>query len=534
MITCPRCGLQLANGIPSCPRCGTVFAPAQAAPAGSTDASIPAWVRQFQAQQQAANPGAAPGPAAPPPGPNGGGYPGQPGYAPGMPGRGGGNLFDEGALPEWLRQGANGMANGVPNGMGPAAPGGPRPNAPQPPYGPAYPAPAPAYGPTPGYPAPGDMNARALIDDRALPGWMNQPPQGAQANGANGLREGLDARSLIDEGALPQWLRGGQQGGASDQWNAASAAQEPLPTWLTQQPPPSSPLAPRGGLAAGPAPMPQGGAMQGRPMGVAAPQLADESALPEWLRSQGMAGASSSAGNAGARPAMAANNLVDPGAMPAWVRSGSASAEARFNASAAGASPPPAARRPPDSSWLTDARVPASPVPGPVPGPIPGPVPGLLPGDPRGLRTAELPAWLQQTPRNAAPPAEATAVVPAPNAGPNPADPFIQPGNLKDNELPPWLNRGQGAGQPQAPRPAQPARQQPPAPPQAAPPQQGYARDEWDGQYSDGGEADGYGDGYGDGYDDGEAGYPDEDAQRDWDDGRDQRRGGFFGRFRRK
>jgi hypothetical protein len=248
--------------------------------------------------------------------------------------------------------------------------------------------------------------------------------------------------------------------------------------------------------------------------GQASGNLFDEGALPEWLRIQGNA-----AGMSGpaARQAMPATNLVDPAAMPAWVRSGSASAEARFGASAAGMPGPagvPAARKPPDSSWLTDARVPAQPVPA-----------RPAPGGAGNLSTEELPTWLQNSRRNAdQAPADPTAVVPSP-AAPAPPDPFRNAGNLREDELPPWIQQGQGGGQPQSAR--RPERAQPGQQPgfgAVAPQQQGYARDEWEDQYGDDGEADGY------------AGNPGDEAYQEWDDESRsrERRGGIFGRFRRK
>jgi hypothetical protein len=351
------------------------------------------------------------------------------------------------------------------------------------------------------------MNARALIDDRALPAWMNQPMPATSASATNGLREGLDARSLIDEGALPQWLRG-QQPGQNGQWNAGPVAQEPLPAWLAQPPAQAGPFGP----AAGPAPMSSGGVPPLRAQSMAGGQLADESALPEWLRIQGSsAGMSSPA----ARQAMPANNLVDPAAMPAWVRSGSASAEARFSASAAGMqgpAAPPAARKPPDSSWLTDVRVPAQPVP-----------PHPVAGGAGSLSTEELPSWLQNSRRNAdQPPADPMAVEPTPTA----PDPFRNAGNLREDELPPWIQQGQGGGG-QAQSPRRPERVQPGQQPgfgAAAPRQQEYARDEWEDQYGDDGQSDGY------------AGNPGDEAYQEWDDESRprERRGGIFGRFRRK
>lgn len=262
--------------------------------------------------------------------------------APQQPGMSARSLFDDSALPDWLRQAGNGPDVGQqPTAYQPAAPrpayGSPTPYG-APPAGPTY-TPQGEYGGYPPYPQrggpsnrlgqspypstqanafpsldmagahqgqqPGGMPARGLVDSGALPGWLGgsggqQPASsGSGVSGANGLA----ARSLIDETSLPQWLRAqpvaaqpvaqpyGVPAAPAAPWGAPATADEPLPTWLNQvymdaNVPRVEParaqsdlLSPR--QASGPLP---GYGAEGR---LPASAFVDESALPEWLKSQG-------------------------------------------------------------------------------------------------------------------------------------------------------------------------------------------------------------------------------------------------------
>jgi len=392
------------------------------------------------------------------------GYP--PPGGPGVPGGpGAGNLLDESALPEWLRQGANGGYGAPPPGMG------------QPPYG-GYPGAGAPGGFPPGgnagYRAPsGDMTARSLIDDRALPGWMNQPPGApgvaGQPGGGYGAREGLDARSLIDESSLPQWLQGGQSAAAqAAQWNPATGIQEPLPAWLAQPP-----VQPAAMFAPPPAPMaPPLGAQA-----MSAGQLADESALPDWLRAQG-------AGSAG-RSAPAAPMGQAP-------------------------------RRPPNSEWLTDAHVPIQPAA------------GRGPGAAAPLGDAELPPWLRNNQQG-----NGSGAYPVPGqAGGMPNDqlpPWLRQGPGAGGADPPGGSTGRhraiGGQRPGDPRDFTGSRVRRPDP-RGQRQQAGYGMSGYPNQ------------GYPDQWDAGDQGdgYP-PDGYEDWQDDQQpsgRRRGGFLDRFRRR
>jgi hypothetical protein len=320
------------------------------------------------------------------------------------------------------------------------------------------------------------MTARSLIDDRALPGWMNHPPgapgAAGQPGGGYAGREGLDARSLIDESSLPQWLQGGQSAASqAAQWNPATGTQEPLPAWLAQPPiQPAAMYAP----APAPAPMPPVGA-QGMPgmRGMSAGQLADESALPDWLRAQGAGAPGRSA---------------------------------------------PAARRPPNSEWLTDSHVPIQPAA------------GRGPGDGASLGDAELPPWLRNN-------------QPGNGSGAYPVPP--QAGGVPNEQLPPWLRQGPGVGADNSPNGSTGRHRaiggQPPGDPRdftGSRMRNGGPRGQQQQQQA------GYGMGqypnqpYPDRWDGGDQGdgYP-SDGYEDWQEGQQpsgRHRGGFLGRFRRR
>ena len=85
------------------------------------------------------------------------------------------------------------------------------------------------------------MGARGLVDQAALPPWLvGAAPQGQP----QGQSLGMQARSLVDEQALPEWLR--QQPEERPRptvagWLGASAAEEPLPAWVTPAFPDAAP-----------------------------------------------------------------------------------------------------------------------------------------------------------------------------------------------------------------------------------------------------------------------------------------------------
>lgn len=260
------------------------------------------------------------------------------------PGTSASTLFDESALPDWMRQ-AGTQPAGVPANPYQQAPGGPGmgyggyqgqpPSPPAPPAQPMLPPPSTAFpsidragGFQPAPQAQGGMSGQSLLDPGALPQWLSgqagaPAPQGGF--GAVPPSSGMVAQSLVDESALPQWLRaqpdapapaahaapgfGAAAPAPPPAWNAAPVAEEPLPTWLNQvyseanvprtdalqQHASANPWGAAGGyrssvsapLSGGPGAGRTGGALPPEVSGVPASHFVDESALPDWLRAQG-------------------------------------------------------------------------------------------------------------------------------------------------------------------------------------------------------------------------------------------------------
>lgn len=407
---CPQCGQSVHPATPVCPTCGLRLT--QSASYADADPNAPPWLRQLQADQQqpyaptvgntARVPAPQPGmyPPQQPPGyqqgwpsaaPNGapGGMPPAwdngnaawgPQAGPGMgqrPGDGayqqgqqagqqvarvnGAPLFDESALPDWLRQSPdvpqppapsqNGAGQAMPPAMGGANAFPPIEQAGQ-------------FPPSP--PAAGGMPAHALLDSSALAQWAGgqamvpaQPQYGMPGN------DGLPAQSLVDEQALPQWLRAQPNEAPSQapnssvpRWIANPSGNEAPPSWL-DQPFSGAQGAPASGAGApwqaGPPaqqPAVPSYGQNPQPNQMSASQFVDESALPEWLKAQGgqtgMPAANGNGGGAGAAPPwspqqqppaaqpsvppradvpqgrFSASDLIDPNAMPQWARGGEA------------------------------------------------------------------------------------------------------------------------------------------------------------------------------------------------------------------
>jgi hypothetical protein len=303
------------------------------------------------------------------------------------------NLFDESALPEWLKSGAAGQSPDLPMA------------SPQVPYGqvdygaagsgaqlgpisgsgnPAAPAatafPSIEYAGSYQAPPPPDsgLPGTSLIDTNALPQWLSGRPGGpSQVNYGRDQARGIPGSSLVDENALPQWLRNEHPAppnqAASGPWNGSQAGNQSMPSWLNQgyadartsrmeSPHPQS-----SAWTGYPTPMSAGqpvtGAESYLPGTLAAGEFVDEAALPEWLRSQsgipGMAppsgtqsaaqpkfSASSSAhiapnlqeasllANGSAAGTFSASDLIDPSALPDWVRGSEAGPAASFSSTA--------------------------------------------------------------------------------------------------------------------------------------------------------------------------------------------------------
>jgi hypothetical protein len=222
----------------------------------------------------------------------------------------------------------------------------------------------------------GGVAGQSLLDPSALPQWLSGQRGAPQAplGGGPSNPGGMAAQSLIDENALPQWLRAEPPTPAApampaaapqpgqpnvSEWLTSSAASEPMPPWLsqmyndTQGAQPQAPSAPTAATG-----MPPGGA-QLAPSGGTLPAngLMDETALPDWLRSQaaepgrgapaqeeraapryvpgsgfGAAPESQPADeNTGEEPVarFSASDLIDPDSLPSWAQGASGGTQAQ-------------------------------------------------------------------------------------------------------------------------------------------------------------------------------------------------------------
>jgi hypothetical protein len=429
--------------------------------------------------------------------------PGQmPGYAPGYgapPGEvpNAAGVFNESALPDWLREATSGQPPLQPPHAAAASPfvSGLAPSATPGPATPLYPQQYGAPAAPSGYPAGGQpggsLAANALFDAGALPTWLGgtgnngQPARPATPLGGDGLQ----VSSLVDERALPMWLRQEPeappaqtpQPGSVSRWLSAPVTEETMPPVLNQVygaaqvARAQSPGAPPGywGAAAAPAAPPLPGA-------VPSAHLVDDSALPQWLRAQaddpagsppagsGFAPsyqppaafgvASSGAGPAGwggfnppsevqlpaqmaasagaTAGSFAASDLIEPGAMPPWVQQGGAPPQPTFSSTA---------------GW-TDQHAAA----GPMGGADAHEGMAMNPGwDAAAMNapseSASLPSWLQ-APNASAEPGATGAWTAAHGAARRARESMIPPA-----ELPPWLR--QDAADAPAPTYAAPAPQ---------------------------------------------------------------------------
>ncbi|MGZ3636526.1 MAG: hypothetical protein ACXVCX_01665 [Ktedonobacterales bacterium] len=474
-----------------------------------------------------------------------------------------GSLFDESALPDWMRQAG---------GQSPAAPAAPyqqMPGSPGAGYGgyqgyqpPSQPAPQPPSSAFPSIdragvfqPAPqpqGGLAGQSLLDPAALPQWLGGQAGSPAQSGYGGASPsgGMAAQSLVDESALPQWLRaqpdaptpaapsmpafGAAAPAQAGGWNAAPAAEEPLPPWLSQvysdakvprtdalhQQASANPWGANGGyrssvsgpLAGGSGAGRAGGVPQSDTGGVPASQFVDESALPEWLRAQGAApipaGAqppaspmspmspmpasdaraipsyvpSASAGTPDARPggmSFSASDLIDPDMLPQWARGENGSA-------AAGNNPPQQATFSSTAGWTSNgSSVPGS---GILPPPPPAPSTSAASWQHSGA-SDRLPAWQSELSSGQGASRSYGASLPGSGQLLDDGARFgggrRQGGGIPQEELPPWL---QQAEPPRAPNPSMDAgRQRMPAADQwsRAPQQQDPGA--WDNGYAEGG-----------------------------------------------
>jgi hypothetical protein len=408
---------------------------------GAPPAAAPGW-GQAPAGPPAGQWGQAP--AAPPPGTQ-------------VPGIATSSLFDDAALPAWLRTAAGGQsadarpapaADGWGQSRADLGSSWNQPMSPLMPSASAMPGAAQPYQPTPGTSPGGGMSAQSLLDTSSLPRWLGGAPtdHGPAVPAAALGGDGMSAGSLVDERSLPLWLRQEPPSpsveapppGAVSQWLAAPVTDEPLPTWLNQvyasaqvprveMPAPVSP--PWGAPPSGAAPV----------MGsVAAGQLVDDTALPDWLRAQ-------AGPPAPARPAEATGGgFQAPGAAAApspWSRPGGLAGAGGVEASAgrgyggwSGERGAPQPFQQPASASPGSFVSPAAPVPGSDPGPSRFSASDLI--DPEGL-----PPWVHQE-------HETTQTVFSSSSGWTSKQPAYPPGGAAPSSAGNsfWSASGSGAG----------------------------------------------------------------------------------------
>lgn len=239
--------------------------------------------------------------------------------------------IDEGALPGWMR-GEN---------------ADPSENAASDPYSARRPASIPAPQTDGDYAPPRGIAASSLIDEQALPSWIQENNPSRQSAPGN-----ISASSLVQPDSLPDWMRNLQTSRGSTPPPVPSAInpitpvqampghnlidQQSLPSWLSGQT--NTPVQPQQTPQAPQAPQPRQQPMYQQPgaqSGLAASSLLDMNALPGWLRENEPSQASfPSPAGSGQQPfvqpgqaqppntsgPLAAASLIDMNALPDWLR----------------------------------------------------------------------------------------------------------------------------------------------------------------------------------------------------------------------
>ncbi len=310
MIKCNRCGAPNATDAVRCQSCGIPLSgkAETGVPPRGQDQPVPAWLETLRAGERSVG------------------------------ARGSGSDFstadfaEEGSLPSWMRAERNEAQTvtglNSPVSMRPSTQGAPQ---------------------TGGTVPPSNIAARSLVDEQALPKWMQE----GKTDMTPPSLEGINASSLVQPDNVPEWMKSLQQSRpASGRTGQAEPApvdppqpppastgfsardlidQQALPSWMTQQ------GAPGGTSAAPPStPAAQSGPVQvpNQP-GFSARDLIDQQALPAWMTQQGgqsaTPGSSISSQSEAARPTastpantpgqsgFSARDLVDQQALPPWM-----------------------------------------------------------------------------------------------------------------------------------------------------------------------------------------------------------------------
>ncbi len=315
MTKCSNCGAPARADLAYCPNCGAALSQtgnlvADPKMAALEKPELPAWLESLRTGEHPAVP------------------------ASGSVSFNGPDPIDEGALPGWMR--------------------GEHANSPEKAASDQYSARRPASMPPPQtdgeFSPPRGIAASSLIDEQALPSWMqeNNPSQ----------RSSISASSLVQPDALPNWMRNLQAPSGSTPPPVPPAVdpitpiqslsahnlvdQQALPAWLTGPTnAPAQPVQPQQTqqspqVSQPPQPYQQPMYQQpGAQSGLAASSLLNMNALPNWLRENESAqGQSPSPADLGQQPfaqpgqaqppnangPLAAASLIDMNALPGWLR----------------------------------------------------------------------------------------------------------------------------------------------------------------------------------------------------------------------
>ncbi|HLZ61209.1 MAG TPA: hypothetical protein VKR06_30020 [Ktedonosporobacter sp.] len=374
MITCNRCGYTMnPDGVGNCQRCGTPVSSKVEGGFGPRMGSqeqpeLPAWLESLRVGDRSAAPVSDPTNPA--------------NFSPA-------DLIDEGTLPSWMRAERAGMAN----------------NPPSDPYNKAL---RPASSPAPttdtgSSPARG-LNAQSLIDERALPSWMQEGKNSA----TSAPPSGIEASSLIQSDAVPEWMKTIQQS------NASGARPAPVP--------PVQPMSPaRNAQSMGSGVRPEGSdlaASSAQPLkGFSPKDLIDEKSLPSWMTQQNGGSSPSGApvtqsGVPGQPGSLSPSSLLDVNALPPWLREqGQQSPPQNGMVSPSQSQQPPQAVPP----WQASQSFPPT-----------GPVQSYMNGAGTGLPASSfvdpnaLPEWLRASAGQSAPGAQMSPQGPMGNQRPAP------------------------------------------------------------------------------------------------------------------
>jgi hypothetical protein len=249
VITCTRCGRPNPLNAANCQNCGSPLTSNMSGGSGSSmtprmiapdqqQPELPAWLESLRSGERS---GAS---SASPPDPEAGGFVAS-------------DLIDEGMLPSWMRPERKEMTDSAPLES----------------YPPRRPASTPAPNTDNTFMPSRGMDASSLIDQQALPSWLQEKkaaPYQAQDN--------LSAASLVQADALPEWIRNAQPRSQTPT-NAAPQVQPALP-----------------------------------PQGIMGNDLIDRQEMPNWMSAQDTSSAS--------RPqaGLSASSLLDANALPSWLR----------------------------------------------------------------------------------------------------------------------------------------------------------------------------------------------------------------------